>query len=69
MANPFKKIIENAEQSKSKISSKGIKREQAVYTKTCSSCGAPRPLKTNLVSCSYCNHPFMDVTADIKSDA
>lgn len=68
MANPFKKISKNAEDTKSERDSESLKRISGVESRTCEQCGAPRPKDTNLTTCGYCGYKFMTVYTDIKSD-
>jgi len=69
MTNPFKKITSNAETSKSKSYAQAEQTETRVTTKTCGTCGAPRPKKTNLVKCDYCQQPFMVGVQNFKADS
>ncbi|WAC42565.1 hypothetical protein [Pedobacter sp. SL55] len=68
MSNPFKKIVQNVKVTKSTMFDDGIKQQAEVATKTCRSCGAPRPINTNLVYCNYCQTPFMNIDANIKAE-
>lgn len=68
MANPFKKIANNAESTKNKNQFKDEKKSSSVHSRTCEQCGAPRPKDTNLVKCDYCGFQFMDIDETIKSD-
>ncbi|HHH49633.1 MAG TPA: hypothetical protein ENK52_01495 [Saprospiraceae bacterium] len=66
MANPFKKTIKNANESK-KIY--GDERKNAeTKTRKCEGCGAARPVDTNLTTCDYCGFRFMDFDGEIKID-
>ncbi|WP_430907653.1 hypothetical protein [Maribacter sp. 2-571] len=68
MSNPFKKIVKNAETSKSTMYVQEDRTVAKVSVKSCDSCGAPRPKNTNLVRCDYCRQPFMNDVPSIKSD-
>lgn len=66
MANPFKKTIKNANESK-KIY--GDERENSeTQTRKCEGCGAARPVDTNLTTCDYCDFQFMDIDGEINVD-
>lgn len=69
MTNPFKKITTNAETTKGKSQYQQQRFDTVVDTKTCFSCGAPRPKNTNLVQCDYCRTRFMDDVGEFKSDS
>lgn len=69
MSNPFKKITINAETSKGKTHTQGIRTETLVVSKSCDSCGAPRPKNSNLVKCDYCKTPFMKQVKHFKADS
>ena len=66
MSNPFKKITDNSEKTKKKWDF--IKETSNVNSKLCNSCGAPRPKKTNLTTCAYCDSQFMNIQEQIISD-
>jgi hypothetical protein len=68
VSNPFKKIVQNVKVSKTTMFDDDIKHQANVETKTCKSCGAPRPINTNLVHCNYCRTPFMNIDANIKAE-
>ncbi len=65
MANPFKKIVDNANETK-----KEYERNETSEAKTrkCEGCGAARPKETNLTTCDYCGFRFMDIDSKIKTD-
>lgn len=69
MANPFKKITKNAEDSKSQLHDSGQRKQTGVASKSCATCGAPRPKDTNLVRCDYCKTSFMENVTSFKSDS
>lgn len=69
MSNPFKKITTNAETSKSDLHSRGQQTETRTSSESCKTCGAPRPKKTNLVTCDYCRQPFMANVDFFKEDS
>ncbi|NPA67012.1 MAG: hypothetical protein GXO50_00215 [Chlorobi bacterium] len=63
MANPFKKITDNANKNKTEYK----KREQSeVKTRKCPNCGAARPEDTNLTICDYCGYKFMNIDTEIR---
>ncbi len=65
MANPFKKIAENASGSQKEWE----RNEHAsTHTRKCEGCGAARPKDTNLTTCDYCGFKFMTIDAEIKTD-
>lgn len=66
MANPFKKITNNANKSK-KIY--GTERETS-ETKTlkCPDCGAARPVDADITTCDYCGYKFMDIDNEVRID-
>lgn len=66
MSNPFKKIIKRANETQKRFESDN--KEANVATTACSSCGAPRPKRTNLTTCSYCGFKFMTIDAEIKRE-
>lgn len=66
MANPFKKITDNAEKTKKEWDS--VKERSSVNAKQCETCGAPRPKKTNLTTCNYCGTIFMSISEKINPD-
>lgn len=66
MKDLFKKLATTAQASKKTFSSE--KKSSEINTKTCASCGTPRPLTTNLVKCDYCKTPFMKITTTINAD-
>ncbi len=66
MNNPFKKIQQNAKESKKEWNSE--KDTAKISTRSCDCCGAPRPTNTNLTHCSYCQFQFMNTTETIKPD-
>lgn len=64
MGNPFKKITNNANESK-KIW--GTERENSGNeTRKCEGCGAARPKDTNLTTCDYCGFKFMTIDEEVK---
>jgi len=66
MANPFKKITNNANKTKKVY---GTERETSeTKTRKCPNCGAARPVDTNLTTCDYCGFEFMDIKDEIKID-
>ncbi|MFD2589121.1 hypothetical protein ACFSQJ_19510 [Croceitalea marina] len=69
MSNPFKKITKNAEESKSQMHSQGQRTETGAASKSCSTCGAPRPKNTNLVKCDYCKTSFMENVSSFNADS
>lgn len=69
MSNPFKKIASNAKETKNKKQWEGSKTNAAIATKTCGSCGAPRPKRSDLRVCAYCGLTYMDVDTAIKTDS
>ncbi|RKR13513.1 coiled coil protein [Maribacter vaceletii] len=68
MGNPFKKITNNAETSKSALHDRGKSTSTSVSTIQCNSCGAPRPKNSNLAKCDYCRLPFMENVENFKAD-
>ena len=66
MKDLFKKLAQTAQDSKKEYDSE--KKHSEVNTKTCNSCGAPRPKTSNLVTCEYCKTPFMNIDTQIKTD-
>jgi len=66
-SNPFKKIINNSKETKPVYDD--VRTDASIETKTCKACGAPRPRKTNLTTCAFCGHRFMDIDANIQSDS
>jgi len=64
--NPFKKIIINSIETKPVYD--GVQIDASIESKTCKSCGAPRPNKSNLATCAFCGTKFMDIDAQITSD-
>lgn len=67
MANPFKKIIKNTEES-SQAYKRGSKTTSEIKTRMCENCKAPRPADTNLTTCDYCGFKFMNIDQEIKTD-
>jgi len=65
MANPFKKITKNANESKKDW---GGNKTSETSTRKCEGCGAARPKDTNLTTCDYCGFKFMTITNEIKTD-
>lgn len=66
MSNPFKKITNNANESK-KIY--GTERQTSeTKTKKCEGCGAARPKDTNLTTCDYCGFKFMTIENEVRID-
>ncbi len=65
MSNPFKKIVNNANNTKKHW--ERIERSEA-NTIRCSNCGAARPQDTNLTTCDYCGYRFMSIENVIKTD-
>jgi hypothetical protein len=64
MANPFKKLADNArETAKAWVNDK---KETSVTVEKCPQCGAPRPVNTNIANCSFCGFQFMTVDINIK---
>lgn len=66
MSNPFKKIADNAKNTKSSQQFFVEKKVSTSYVLICEVCGAPRPKKTNLTKCDYCKSSFMDIDANIR---
>jgi len=64
MANPFKKTTKNATKSKKVYGTERVVSE--TETKKCKSCGAARPVGTNLTTCDYCGYKFMSVDVEIR---
>jgi hypothetical protein len=69
MSNPFKKIVTNAQTSKNTMYKEDEQKQTIVTTKSCGTCGAPRPKKSNLVKCAYCRQAFMINVQNFKSDS
>lgn len=69
MSNPFKKIADNAKNTKNVQQHIGVKTVTSSYAMACETCGAPRPKNTNLSICDYCRSPFMQINYTIKSDS
>ncbi len=65
MANPFKKIAKNANESQKDW---GRKETSETNTRKCEGCGAARPKDTNLTTCDYCGFKFMTIDNEIKTD-
>lgn len=65
MGNPFKKTINNANQTQKKW-----ERNESSETnsRNCEGCGAARPKDTNLTTCDYCGFKFMTINNEIKAD-
>lgn len=68
MANPFQKITKKSEETKSELYKKGISKKTKTSTRSCDSCGAPRPKKSNLVRCDYCKTVFMENVKNFEAD-
>lgn len=68
MANPFKKIIKNTEESEQASYKKDMHKESSIETKTCPNCGAPRPRRTDLRRCDYCGYEYMNINEKINPD-
>ena len=66
MGNPFKKIINNANKSKKIYGNENETSE--TKSKKCPHCGAARPADTNLTTCDYCGHKFMDLEKEVRID-
>ncbi|SEC35319.1 hypothetical protein SAMN04489761_2755 [Tenacibaculum sp. MAR_2009_124] len=66
MANPFKKITDNANKTK-KVWTES-REDSRTDTRTCEGCGAARPKDTNLTTCDYCGFRFMDIDEEVKTD-
>jgi len=66
MANPFKKITNNANKSKKNWGNE--RAESETETRKCPNCGAARPADTNLTTCDYCGHKFMVIDDEIRID-
>lgn len=69
MSNPFKKITNNAETSKNKMYSNEELTASKASATQCKSCGAPRPINSNLEKCDYCGLPFMENVHNLKADS
>ena len=65
MTNPFKKITQNAKESKKDWERK---KKSETITRKCEGCGAARPKDTNLTTCDYCGFQFMNIDKEIKTD-
>lgn len=66
MANPFKKITNNANTTKKVY---GTERTHSkTKTRKCEGCGAARPSDTNLTTCDYCGFKFMPIEGEINVD-
>ena len=65
MANPFKKIITNANKTPKE---KDANETSSTDSKKCKNCGAVRPKDTNLTTCDYCGFKFMTIDDEIKID-
>lgn len=61
--NPFKKISDNAKATAKKYDNECS--DSSVSARTCPKCGAPRPINTNIASCSYCKYNFMSINVNI----
>ncbi len=66
MANPFQKITKKTTETKSSFYKGDEKVSSDIATRQCHCCGAPRPAKSNLAKCSYCNTPLMNIDAKIN---
>lgn len=66
MTNPFKKTANTAKETAKKWESK--KEEASLHSRSCASCGAARPVNTNLANCAYCGYQFMAVDKIIKPE-
>ncbi len=66
MGNPFQKFTKKTTETKSSFFESDVKKTSSVSTRKCDCCGAPRPAKSNLAKCSYCNTPFMNIDAKIE---
>ncbi len=66
MPNPFKKIAKNAKETKAKKQWEGVKEESDTITRSCDSCGAPRPKNTDIRNCAYCGFQFLQIENEIK---
>lgn len=64
--NPFKKIIDKSNDTQKKW--EAANKDGAVVTKACTSCGAPRPKKTDLTTCAFCGFKFMTIDIEIKNE-
>lgn len=64
MANPFKKITNNA--NKSQIVYGTENETSGTKSRKCEGCGAVRPSDTNLTTCDYCGFKFMKIDSEIK---
>lgn len=66
MANPFKKITDNANKTQKVYGEK--RNTSETKTRKCEGCGAARPKDTNLTTCDYCGFKFMTIDNEIKTD-
>lgn len=58
MKNPFDKIKKKTDETALKWETK---ENSSIETKTCKTCGAPRPKNTNIVICDFCGNNFMNM--------
>ncbi len=65
MANPFKKIVNNANESQKDWDKN---EHSSTASRKCEGCGAARPKDTNLTTCDYCGFKFMTIDNKIKTD-
>jgi len=65
MANPFKKIVKNANETTKEWDRKET---SETSSRKCENCGAARPKDTNLTTCDYCGFQFMTIEEQIKTD-
>ncbi|HHC78347.1 MAG TPA: hypothetical protein ENK46_00585 [Flavobacteriia bacterium] len=65
MSNPFKKIVNNANETQKKWERNET---SGTDTRKCENCGAARPKDTNLTTCDYCGFEFMSIDNEIKTD-
>ena len=65
MSNPFKKTIQNANNSQKKWDRNET---SETNSRKCEGCGAARPKDTNLTTCDYCGFKFMTINTEIKTD-
>lgn len=66
MANPFKKIVNNANKTQKVYGNE--RKNSETKTRKCEGCGAARPKDTNLTTCDYCGFKFMTIDHKIKTD-
>jgi Zn finger protein HypA/HybF involved in hydrogenase expression len=63
MPNPFKKISKTAQETQTQFQ---VQENSKNISIKCKNCGAARPTNTNLTTCDYCGHKFMDINTEIR---